>query len=115
DIGNALQGTFLEGAPIIPCSATRGNGLPELKGALARATADLPPRSSDGPARLPIDRVFSVKGFGTVVTGTVAGGRFGAGDAVVVLPGGARGRLRSVQVHGADRDQALAGERAAFN
>jgi selenocysteine-specific elongation factor len=115
DVRSALQGTFLETAPIVPCSSTRGTGLPELRAALARATGDLPPRSAEGPARLPIDRVFTVKGFGTVVTGTVASGRFAAGDPLVVLPGGARGRLRSLQVHGAERPQALAGERAALN
>jgi selenocysteine-specific elongation factor len=115
DVRSALQGSFLEGAPIVPCSSTRASGLDDLRSALARATADLPPRSAEGPARLPIDRVFTVKGFGTVVTGTVAGGRFRSGDAVVVLPGAGRGRLRSLQVHGADREEALAGERAALN
>jgi selenocysteine-specific elongation factor len=115
EVRGALRGTFLYNAPLVPCSSTSGDGLPELRAALAAGTADLAPRPADGPARLPIDRVFTVKGFGTVVTGTVASGRFQAGDSIVVLPGGARARLRALQVHGAERSEALAGERAAFN
>jgi selenocysteine-specific elongation factor len=115
DVRAALRGTFLEGAPLLPCSSTAGSGLPALEAALALSTADLAPRSAEGPARLPIDRVFSVKGFGTVVTGTMAGGGFRVGDAVVVLPGGARGRVRSLEVHGGRRQEALAGERVALN
>jgi selenocysteine-specific elongation factor len=115
DVRDALAGTFLEGAPLVPCSPRAGTGLEEVRAALGRATADLPSRPAEGPARLPVDRVFTVKGFGTVVTGTVAGGRFQAGDEVLVLPGGASGRLRSLEVHGEARDEVLAGERAALN
>ncbi|HEY0707344.1 MAG TPA: SelB C-terminal domain-containing protein, partial [Polyangia bacterium] len=115
DVRAALSGTFLEQAAIVPCAPLRGDGLDELRAALARATADLPPRAADGPARLPVDRVFAAKGFGRVVTGTVASGRFAVGDAVTVLPGDGHGRLRAIEEHGDKREQALAGERAAFN
>jgi selenocysteine-specific elongation factor len=115
EVREALAGTFLDGAQIIPCSTLSGDGLDELREALAKATADLAPRESDGPARLPVDRVFAAKGFGKVVTGTVASGRFAVGDEVAVLPGGGHGRLRSIEEHGEKREHAVAGERAAFN
>jgi selenocysteine-specific elongation factor len=115
DVRAALRGTFLEGAAVVPCSNVTGQGLEDLRAALARATRDLPTRSADGPARLPIDRVFTVKGSGTVVTGTMASGRLEAGGPVVVLPGEAPARLRAIEVHGEKRPATSAGERAALN
>jgi selenocysteine-specific elongation factor len=119
EISEAVKGTFLEQAAIVPCSAVTGAGLPALRGALERLAAEAAPRASDGPLRLPIDRVFTVKGFGTVVTGTLATGHLREGDDVVVLPEarGARraAKVRGIEVHGEKRPEALAGERTAAN
>jgi selenocysteine-specific elongation factor len=119
EVTEAVRGTFLEHAAILPCSAATGAGLPALRGALERLAAETPPRASDGPLRLPVDRVFTVKGFGTVVTGTLATGRLRAGDNVVALPEprGARRavKVRGIEVHAEKRPQALAGERTAAN
>jgi selenocysteine-specific elongation factor len=115
DVRNALRGTFLEGAPIVPCSNVTGEGREALLAALSSATSDLPTRCVDGPARLPIDRVFTIKGAGTVVTGTVASGQLHEGESIVVLPGEARARVRAIEVHGEKRITTSAGERAALN
>lgn len=115
DVTEALKGTFLEEAPIVPCSATTGEGLPELRRALADALAQAPARNADGWLRLPLDRVFSMKGFGTVVTGTLWSGRIRPEMDVVVLPGGAQAKVRGVQVHGVQVDEARAGQRTACN
>jgi selenocysteine-specific elongation factor len=115
EVRAALRGTFVESAPIVPCSSVTGEGREALAAALTAATGDLPTRSTDGPARLPIDRVFTVKGAGTVVTGTMAGGQLQEGDAVVILPGGARARVRAIEVHAEARPATWAGERAALN
>jgi selenocysteine-specific elongation factor len=115
DVRDAVRGTFLEGAAMIPCSAVTGEGLDRLRSALARAVADAPTRALDGLARLPIDRVFSVKGFGTVVTGTLAAGQLTVGAAVEILPSGVRTKIRNLEVHGEARDTVAAGERVAVN
>jgi selenocysteine-specific elongation factor len=119
ELQDAVRGTFLEAAPVVPCSAVTGEGLPALRSTLARAVSASPARSADGTARLPVDRVFTVKGFGTVVTGTLASGRLASGASVEVLPAGAhgpiRGKIRSLEVHGAPREAAEAGERVAAN
>ena len=107
--------SFLGGAPIVTVSAKTGEGLAELRAALARAARDVPGRSAGGPARLPIDRAFSIKGFGTVVTGTQVSGRIGVDSELVVLPGGRRVKVRGVQVHGRKEPCATAGQRAAVN
>ncbi len=110
-----LKGTFLEGAPILPVSATTGAGLEELKTALGALAAEAEPKRVDGIFRLPIDRVFTMKGFGTVVTGTLLAGSLKVGDEVVALPEGARSRVRRLQVHGETVEQAFAGQRTAVN
>jgi selenocysteine-specific elongation factor len=115
DLRATLRGTFLEAAPVIPCSAVTGQGLAELKAALRELATQVPGRDEDGLARLPIDRVFTMHGFGTVVTGTLAAGRLAVDDEVEALPGGARGKVRGVQVHGAATSVALAGQRTAVN
>jgi len=118
DVGETLRGTFLEGAPIVPVSAKTGEGLDALKAAIAAGLREVPGKDPEGLARLPIDRVFSMKGFGTVVTGTLWAGRIKPGDDLValpLLPGGAAGKVRGVQVHGASVDEARAGNRTAIN
>jgi selenocysteine-specific elongation factor len=118
DVAETLRGTFLEDAPIVPCSARSGEGLDALRAAIAAGLRALPGKDPEGPVRLPIDRVFSMKGFGTVVTGTLWAGRLRSGDDLVALPplpGGAAGKVRGLQVHGAAVDEARAGNRTAVN
>ncbi|HEX8951082.1 MAG TPA: selenocysteine-specific translation elongation factor [Polyangia bacterium] len=118
DIGETLRGTFLEGAPIIAVSAKSGEGLDALKSAIAAGLREVPGKDPEALARLPIDRVFSMKGFGTVVTGTLWAGRIKPGDDLVALPplpGGAPGKVRGVQVHGVTVGEARAGNRTAIN
>jgi selenocysteine-specific elongation factor len=118
DIRAATRGTFLEGSPILPVSAVTREGLDALVAALGRLSAEVPERPAEGPAFLPIDRAFSMRGFGTVVTGTLLSGQVGEGDEVALLPpspGGGALRVRSVQVHGAAKPRALAGQRTAVN
>ncbi|HEU5393646.1 MAG TPA: selenocysteine-specific translation elongation factor, partial [Candidatus Methylomirabilis sp.] len=110
-----LKGTFLEGAPILPVSATTGAGLEALKAALAAVAAETEPKRVEGIFRLPIDRVFTMRGFGTVITGTLLAGSLKIGDEVAVLPEGARSRVRRLQVHGETVEQAFAGQRTAVN
>jgi selenocysteine-specific elongation factor len=115
-----VQGSFLEKARIVECSARTGQGLTELVRAVAdavRGQADAP-RSDQGPLFLPLDRAFAVKGFGTVVTGTLFSGSLAAGDEVDLAGAGAKvrsARIRGVQVHGAPVDRARAGQRTAAN
>src|SRR5512138_1091531 len=118
EIRAVTTGTFLEGSAILPVSAATGDGLPALVAEIARLAVEVPERPADGPLFLPLDRAFSLKGFGTVVTGTLLSGQVAEGDAVALLPpspgvGGLR--VRSVQVHGAATPRALAGQRTAVN
>jgi selenocysteine-specific elongation factor len=110
-----VAGSFLAGAPILEVSARTGTGLAEFREALQSLAADVPTRSGDYVTRLPIDRAFTMKGFGAVVTGTLVSGRIGVGDELELLPGGARVRVRGVQVHGAAVAEAEAGQRTAVN
>jgi selenocysteine-specific elongation factor len=110
-----VQGTFLERAAIVSVSSETGEGLDDLKGALADIGRSVQGRSSTGAARLPIDRVFSMRGFGTVVTGTLVSGRVAAEDELAVLPADRRVKVRGVQVHGAKQALAQAGQRVAVN
>ena len=114
----SLRGTFLEGCPVVPCSARTGEGLPALLEALGALARRAPPRPADGPLFLPVDRAFSLKGFGTVVTGTLLSGAVGEGEAVALVPGppgAAPLRVRAVHVHGRPVARALAGQRTAVN
>jgi selenocysteine-specific elongation factor len=108
---------LLPGAELVAVSARTGAGLDQLRAVLDRVAAQLRSRASDGggSARLHIDRVFTIRGAGTVVTGTLWSGAVGAGDEVVLLPGGRRVRVRSVQVHDQPVKRALAGQRVAVN
>ncbi|NBD07523.1 selenocysteine-specific translation elongation factor [Corallococcus silvisoli] len=120
DLASLTTGTFLESAPVVPVSAKTGAGLTDLKAALGRAGATLPRRPSEGPVFLPVDRAFTIKGFGTVVTGTLLSGALAVDEAVAFLPGapGARPgpfRVRGVQVHGQPVPRVEAGQRAAVN
>ena len=115
DVTAAVAGTFLAGAPIVACSTRSGAGMNELRAALAAAVDQVPPREATGVFRLPIDRVFTVKGFGTIATGTVLGGAVAIGDELAVLPGGLTARVRGIEVHGAAVERAVAGHRAAIN
>lgn len=117
EVEEFLRGTFLESptSPIIAVSSLTGAGLAELKSAIATAAKDVHPRDSRAFARLPIDRVFTMKGFGTVVTGTLISGTIRREDELEVFPAGLRVRVRGVQVHGNTADQALAGQRTALN
>ena len=115
DIHTALAGTVLENAPMLRVSARKCLGLEELKHALAALLQDLPPRMDLGRPRLPIDRVFSMPGFGTVVTGTLSDGQLGLADEVEVLPSGKKGRIRGLQSHNKKEENATPGSRTAVN
>jgi selenocysteine-specific elongation factor len=115
DVTAAVAGTFLEGAPVVPVSTKTGDGIGELEAELARVIDALPPRTTTGVFRLPVDRVFTVKGFGTIVTGTVLGGEVALGDELAVIPSGLGARVRGIEVHGAAVEKAVAGHRAALN
>jgi selenocysteine-specific elongation factor len=115
EVRELVAGSFLDGAPIVPVSAKTGEGLDAFRRALVDASAAIGGRNTDGVARLPIDRVFSMKGFGTVVTGTLVSGRLGADDELVLLPGERLVKVRGVQVHGEPQPAALAGQRTAVN
>ena len=115
DVRKALAGTFLADSPIVPVSSTTGQGLPELLAAIQEASEGVEARDSSGPFRLPIDRVFTLTGFGTVVTGTLVAGTVKVGDAVEILPKGLKSRVRQIQVHGHKVESASAGSRVAMN
>src|SRR5207302_1862948 len=110
-----LAGTALADAPIVPVSAATRAGLDELMLALDAVLAALPERSVGGRPRLPIDRSFSVAGFGTVVTGTLLGGILDIGQEVELLPQGLRARVRGLQSHGRRVERAVPGARTAVN
>ncbi len=115
DVAALVRGTFLEGAPLQSVSAKTGEGLPELRLALRRLAAAVPERGVDQLPRLPIDRVFTVKGFGTVVTGTLMAGRLAVDDRVQVFPKGVEAKIRGLQTHGHPVTEARAGQRTAVN
>ncbi len=115
DLRQTLEPTFLADAPILRCSATKAAGLEPLKEALLSLAAAVDLRDPDGLLRLPLDRVFTIKGFGTVVTGTLLAGTLRPGDEVSVLPADVKAKVRSVQVHGEEQEQAVAGQRTAVN
>ncbi len=115
DLADAVAGTFLEGCPVLRCSAHTGEGLPEVRQAIFDLAATVPARQSDGLLRLPMDRVFTITGHGTVVTGTLVSGTVRVGDEVVAAPVERGGTVRSIQVHGSETDQAVAGQRTAVN
>ncbi|HKQ76685.1 MAG TPA: selenocysteine-specific translation elongation factor [Blastocatellia bacterium] len=120
EVADFVAGSFLEGAPVLRVSSRSGDGVEELKRTINLLAARARERDDRAVARLPIDRAFTIKGFGTVVTGTLIAGRIRAGDELELLPsisssGNRRARARGLQVHGKSTNEALAGERAAIN
>ena len=99
----------------MPTSALSGRGIEELKSAIASLFSDLPQSRDYGKPRLPVDRAFSLKGIGTIVTGTLVGGQLSRGQSVRVQPGGARAHLRAVQSHGKEIATARPGSRVALS
>jgi len=117
EVEEFLRGSFLDAAqaPIVAVSSLTGAGLDHLKQALAKVAVEVPAKDSTALARLPIDRVFTMKGFGTVVTGTLVAGTIHKEDELEVFPTGKRVRVRGVQVHGEGAEHAVAGQRTALN
>jgi selenocysteine-specific elongation factor len=115
DVADLVKGSFLESAPVIEVSATTGDGLDALRAAIVAQAQQVHRRPIDGPARLPIDRAFTMKGFGTVVTGTLISGKIAVDEELIVEPGARRVKVRGVQVHGRTASEAVAGQRTAIN
>jgi len=115
DVHEFLQGTFLEDAPVVPVSSLTGAGFSELIETIARVADEVEEAVDIGLFRLPVDRVFTMKGFGTVVTGTLTSGKVATGEEVEIYPVGLRARVRGIQVHNQPVDTAEAGQRTAVN
>jgi selenocysteine-specific elongation factor len=115
DIDKVLEDTSLSGAPIVPVSAKTGEGLDQLRDELGKALSKASPRVDMGKPRLPVDRAFTISGFGTIVTGTLQGGAFEVGQEVEILPGPTTGRIRGLQTHKNKVPVALPGSRTAVN
>ncbi len=115
DLRTFLQGTFLADAPILPVSNVTGEGFGSLIEALSDLVRGITPKPVDGVFRLPVERSFSVKGYGTVVSGIPVSGRANIGDEVVLLPAGLTGRIKAIQVYGRDSETVQAGQCAALN
>ncbi len=115
EVREAVAGTFLSDAPMVPVSSRTGRGLDDLVRQCDGALDSVSGKAAYGPARLPVDRVFTVAGFGTVVTGTLLSGRVAVEERLELLPFGREVRVRSLQVHGEETHTALAGQRIAVN
>ena len=115
ELRDLASGTFLADAPIVPVSSETGEGVDALRNLIEQEISNVGPRPDSGVFRLPVDRAFSVRGFGTVVTGTVVSGMVAEGDTVDLLPAEKSVRVRGLQTHGQDVDQAVAGARVAMN
>jgi selenocysteine-specific elongation factor len=117
EIAEFVRGSFLDSnqSPIIAVNTINGSGIEQLKSAMINVGAEVPAKITQAPARLPIDRVFTMKGFGAVVTGTLISGTVASEDELEIFPEGRKVRVRRVQVHGQPVDQAVAGERTALN
>lgn len=115
EVREFVEGTFLESAPIIPVSSKTGAGLDQLKTELVLLAEGALEKKRDGHFRLPVDRVFTVAGFGTVVTGTLLAGEIKVGDELELLPARIQGRVRGIQAHGAKAEIGQAGQRLAVN
>jgi selenocysteine-specific elongation factor len=116
EVEELVAGSFLEGQPIVPVSSTTGEGLDALRVALISSVRSVDDRDSESRVfRLPIDRAFTMKGFGSVITGTTFSGRVSLDDEVEIQPGAHRSRARAIQVHGQPREAAAAGERTSMN
>ncbi|MGE9947248.1 selenocysteine-specific translation elongation factor [Bariatricus sp. HCP3S3_E12] len=116
EIQEELKGTFLEGAPVVRVSAATGQGLEELTDTIIRVMADeVEEKDTQTIPRLPIDRVFTLSGFGTIITGTLISGTISKEDVLEMYPIGKECKIRSIQVHGQDKDKCYAGQRVAIN
>lgn len=115
DIAAFLAGTFLEDAPVFPVSSVTGQGVDALRAHILETARSLTPERGGDVFRLPVDRVFTMKGHGTVVTGTILAGNVTVGEEAVLLPSGLTARIRALQVHGAGAETAHAGQRCAVN
>ena len=115
EVEDFLVGTFLENAPILPVSSITGKGFDTFYEALKELVDAIEPKKTDGVFRLPVERTFSVKGYGTVVTGIPVAGTIKVGDEVVLFPHGAKGRVKAVQVYKRNSDTAVVGQCAALN
>jgi len=115
EVREVVKGTFLEKSPLVPVSSKTGENLPLLVQELGKLAADVHPKSSNGILRLPIDRVFTMKGFGTVITGTLLSGTISAEQEVAILPKGTRSKVRGIQSHNRAAQRAVAGQRTAVN
>ncbi len=115
DVENFVRGTFLEGAPIVPVSSITGEGIPEFLDVLGRLSTEIPGRTTAGIFRLPVDRVFTMKGFGTVITGTLVSGSVQVGENIMVYPSLITSKIRGIQVHNRSVTRAEAGMRTAVN
>src|SRR5581483_11450536 len=114
-IEGALRGTIAQDAPLVPVSSVTGSGLEELRQRIHDALRALPPRNPDAPAYLPVDRVFALPGYGTIVTGTLMQGRIAVGDSLKLEPSGQPVRVRSLQSFGQKRERVEGGARVAVN
>ncbi len=115
DLASFMKGSFLEGMPVVPVSSVTGQGIPEFKKTLEKLCADIPQHVSTGLFRLPVDRVFTMKGFGTVVTGTLITGSVNVGDTIMIYPSGITSRVRGIQVHNESVATVRSGMRTAIN
>lgn len=115
EVREQVKGTFLEKAPIIPVSSIEKKGIDKVVAMIEELSTTVKDKNVDDTPRLPVDRVFSIQGFGTIVTGTLISGAFKVGDEVQIFPGDKLGRIRSLQVHGQDTQVAYAGQRVAIN
>ena len=115
DISDFVEGTFLEEAPVVPVSSVTGEGLDDFLVILEKVCRQVPERSFSSIFRLPVDRVFSMKGFGTVITGTLISGKVNVGENIVVYPAMIESKVRGIQVHGESVDTVEAGTRTAIN
>ncbi|MCP4610331.1 MAG: selenocysteine-specific translation elongation factor [Planctomycetes bacterium] len=115
EIKDFLIGTFLEDAPILPVSGITGQGFDSFYDALKELVAKIEPKRTDGVFRLPVERTFSVKGYGTVVTGIPVAGSAKIGDQMTLFPGGVKGRIKAIQVYKQNSEISLVGQCAAIN
>ena len=115
EIRDFVKGTFLEDKPVVPVSAHSGDGLENLKTILTKIANETPTKSETGIFRIPIDRVFTMRGFGVVITGTLFSGSVSVGERVEIFPKGHQARVRGLQVHGESVKKSTAGLRTAVN
>jgi selenocysteine-specific elongation factor len=115
DVAEFTRGTFLEDQPLVPVSSVTGQGLDDFTRTLDEVCGTIPERKTSGLFRLPVDRVFSMRGFGTVITGSLVSGKIAVGENIELFPAGIQAKVRGLQVHGAGVEEAQAGQRTAVN